>query len=261
MKKTIFALLVPVLLIGLSGCVKPVGEGEVKEDFYGNQKSGLANPASVYCEEEGGSLKNVETEAGTAGICVLADGTECDEWEYYRGECPKKEDETATSTDKNNSENTATGTEVIATSTEEQTATSTTVLESGKVIEDSGTIEPMTEAEKKEVENWQTVNRADNGFSIRFHKDWYYTIDYTQAASAGYDLLIGFSPTSDIWETSYPYPVVLVVLDADKVLGDNLEYVKLVTTRNGKKYILATDDTAEYADVMSKMAKTLAFTE
>jgi len=52
--------------------------------------SQIANPASVYCEEQGGTLKMVETTEGTAGICVLSDGTECDEWAYYRAECPKR---------------------------------------------------------------------------------------------------------------------------------------------------------------------------
>ena len=53
--------------------------------------TGLPNPASVYCEEQGGTLKMVETDAGTQGICVLEDGTECDEWAYFRGECPELE--------------------------------------------------------------------------------------------------------------------------------------------------------------------------
>jgi len=53
-----------------------------------NTETQIANPASVFCEAHGGELKMVEDEAGVQGICVLADGKECDEWEYYRGECP-----------------------------------------------------------------------------------------------------------------------------------------------------------------------------
>ena len=48
---------------------------------------GLANPASVYCEEQGGTLRNEETEQGTRGICVLLDGTECGQWSYFYGRC------------------------------------------------------------------------------------------------------------------------------------------------------------------------------
>lgn len=48
----------------------------------------IANPASVYCEEQGGTLSIVDDEAGQRGICTLADGTVCDEWAYFRNECP-----------------------------------------------------------------------------------------------------------------------------------------------------------------------------
>jgi len=51
----------------------------------------LANPASVYCKEQGGTLaiKTDET-GGQYGVCTLADGTECEEWAYYNGECGVK---------------------------------------------------------------------------------------------------------------------------------------------------------------------------
>lgn len=47
----------------------------------------LANPASVYCDEQGGTVDLREGEGGTAGFCVFADGSECEEWAYFRGEC------------------------------------------------------------------------------------------------------------------------------------------------------------------------------
>lgn len=49
--------------------------------------SGLPNPASVYCEEKGGRLEMRQNDSGTAGVCIFQDGSECDEWAYYRGEC------------------------------------------------------------------------------------------------------------------------------------------------------------------------------
>jgi putative hemolysin len=48
----------------------------------------LANPASVYCEEQGYTLEiRTDSDGGQYGVCVFADGTECDEWAFYRGEC------------------------------------------------------------------------------------------------------------------------------------------------------------------------------
>lgn len=48
---------------------------------------GLANPASVYCEEQGGTLLIQSEAGGETGYCVFPDGSQCEEWAYYRGEC------------------------------------------------------------------------------------------------------------------------------------------------------------------------------
>jgi hypothetical protein len=48
----------------------------------------MANPASVYCEEQGGRLDIRTAEDGSQmGICVFEDGSECEEWAFYRKEC------------------------------------------------------------------------------------------------------------------------------------------------------------------------------
>jgi putative hemolysin len=53
------------------------------------QNVGLANPASVFCVQNSGTLEIVTDLSGwQSGICHLLDGTTCDEWAYFRGECP-----------------------------------------------------------------------------------------------------------------------------------------------------------------------------
>jgi putative hemolysin len=48
----------------------------------------LPNPASVYCEEQGGTVDiRTDADGNQAGVCVFQDGSECDEWAYFRGEC------------------------------------------------------------------------------------------------------------------------------------------------------------------------------
>ncbi len=49
----------------------------------------MPNPASVYCEEHGGTLEIREDPAtgGQVGYCLFADGSECEEWAFFRGEC------------------------------------------------------------------------------------------------------------------------------------------------------------------------------
>ena len=44
----------------------------------------IANPALIYCVENGGKLKIVDCAEGQHGICVLKDGTECGELEIFQ---------------------------------------------------------------------------------------------------------------------------------------------------------------------------------
>lgn len=48
---------------------------------------GLPNPASVFCEEQGYKLELRTDASGTAGYCIFPDGSECEEWAFFRGEC------------------------------------------------------------------------------------------------------------------------------------------------------------------------------
>ena len=80
--KTRTLWLVALLAIGaltLAGCNKtntPV-ENPVEEEVE------IANPASVYCEENGGALVLEEG----AWLCMFPDGSYCEEWSYQRWEC------------------------------------------------------------------------------------------------------------------------------------------------------------------------------
>lgn len=49
--------------------------------------AGLANPASVHCQEQGGRLELVTIPEGQIGVCVFTDGSLCEEWAYFRDEC------------------------------------------------------------------------------------------------------------------------------------------------------------------------------
>lgn len=48
----------------------------------------MPNPASTYCQEHGGTLEIVTAADGSqSGLCRFPDGSACDEWAYFRGEC------------------------------------------------------------------------------------------------------------------------------------------------------------------------------
>lgn len=54
-------------------------------------KVGIANPASVFCIQQGGKLRIVKTAQGEHAICVLADGREVEEWKYFREHHPSSQ--------------------------------------------------------------------------------------------------------------------------------------------------------------------------
>ncbi len=58
----------------------------------------LGNPASVYCQEKGGRLEIKKGPQGEYGICHFKDGSECEEWKFFRGQCHKGEYFSASST-------------------------------------------------------------------------------------------------------------------------------------------------------------------
>jgi uncharacterized protein len=47
----------------------------------------MPSPASDHCTRSGYTLEIRSSDAGEYGACVFSDGTECEEWSFFRGEC------------------------------------------------------------------------------------------------------------------------------------------------------------------------------
>jgi len=49
----------------------------------------MPNPAAAFCLDQG-FISEIRTAAdgSQSGVCIFPDGGECDEWAYFRGECP-----------------------------------------------------------------------------------------------------------------------------------------------------------------------------
>lgn len=62
-------------------------ETDTGEDNTGD--TGIANPASTNCIDKGGELIMEEEDEGQVGYCVFDDGSKCEEWALFRGECKK----------------------------------------------------------------------------------------------------------------------------------------------------------------------------
>lgn len=83
MEKLLLTILIVFVLLG--GVY--LGYTLLKED--NNQNTGIANPASTNCIEKGGTLRIVDEEGGQVGYCYFDDGSNCEEWAFFRGECKK----------------------------------------------------------------------------------------------------------------------------------------------------------------------------
>ncbi len=64
-------------------CTPPGVDVKPAPEVFAN----MANPASVYCTENGGKLDIRQGDGGEVGICVFSSGAECEEWAFFRGEC------------------------------------------------------------------------------------------------------------------------------------------------------------------------------
>src|SRR4030066_2370978 len=60
-------------------------------------QAGIPNPASVYCTQQGNKHEiRMAADGSQNGICVFPDGSEWDEWAYFRGECSLAAQKTST---------------------------------------------------------------------------------------------------------------------------------------------------------------------
>lgn len=84
MKKHIAVALIVVgaLVPTLAAC----GDDEEPTDTTPDTTAQVANPASEYCVEQGGTVELVDEAGGQVGYCNLPDGRRIEEWEFYNAE-------------------------------------------------------------------------------------------------------------------------------------------------------------------------------
>lgn len=77
-----------VLIFALSACATITGQSVPQSTPTTENQANLPNPASVYCEEQGYQLEiRTAADGSQSGYCLFPDGSECEEWAYYHGEC------------------------------------------------------------------------------------------------------------------------------------------------------------------------------
>jgi len=92
-KKTIFLIMGCCLVAGLlvAGCTQSSPQVQTPTAAPTTQvtqgSTAIANPASVYCGQKGGTLQiKKDATGGEYGMCNFTNGTSCEEWALFRGE-------------------------------------------------------------------------------------------------------------------------------------------------------------------------------
>jgi len=86
---TFFSLLI-ILLVFVYGLkvLDNLGKLQLSPETKVGQFVRAANPASVYCIQQGGELEiREDLEGNQIGYCLFPGGKECEEWAYFRSSC------------------------------------------------------------------------------------------------------------------------------------------------------------------------------
>jgi putative hemolysin len=81
-------LTLSISLILLTTCAAPVNQQIATPVSTDIPQATMPNPASAYCVEHGFKSEiRTAADGSQSGVCIFPDGSECDEWAYFRGEC------------------------------------------------------------------------------------------------------------------------------------------------------------------------------
>ena len=86
-RRWIFVVLIAAVCCLVLGC-RATGIPQEDETSAPTGAVGLPNPAAVFCQEQGHEYEIRTADDGSQyGVCIFADGSECDGWAFFRGEC------------------------------------------------------------------------------------------------------------------------------------------------------------------------------
>lgn len=144
----------------------PIVQGDVDDEIA--KDTALSNPATVYCLQNGGKFSMSKTlDGSTEGICELPNNIQCEEWAYYKGDCPsgskKKDIPTQSSTSTINTGATPTTTPELI-EPDPKINTNTDEEENVKVAKLELTVEPNEAGEI--TTKWKTNVKSTNGFIV-----------------------------------------------------------------------------------------------
>ena len=87
MKRILTSTFLAIFIV-LTSCTSPQTPPTPSPVSTDTSQPDMPNPASAFCEEQGYRLDiRTAADGSQAGYCIFPDGSECDEWAYFRSEC------------------------------------------------------------------------------------------------------------------------------------------------------------------------------
>ena len=95
----ILAIVILVIIIGAAFAI--TGPSQVPGPARNTTGAGIPNPAAEFCSSQAGNRYEIRAapDGSQYGVCILPDGTVCDEWDYFRGNCTAATDSAQPVTD------------------------------------------------------------------------------------------------------------------------------------------------------------------
>ena len=81
--------IVVVLAAFVTGACSPAGTQTATSAVVTKKGDAeIANPASQYCIDQGGTMVIQRGDGGEYGVCIFEENRHCEEWALMRGDCP-----------------------------------------------------------------------------------------------------------------------------------------------------------------------------
>ena len=84
----IWKIFIFLTLLVFVSCTTPPTQSTIAPVSTEIPHANMPNPASAFCVEQGFKSEiRTAADGSQSGVCIFPDGSECDEWAYFRGEC------------------------------------------------------------------------------------------------------------------------------------------------------------------------------
>lgn len=131
---------------------------------------------------------------------------------------------------------------------------------SQKINKKNELINKTLDEREPDTSNWRTYVKKEKNVRLKYHKDWYYDRDEQAEKDLGYDLYVGFAESPEILDQGRFYPIEFIIVDKDYEFPQYYSgYVKVIAVKDGKQYVLKTEDSFGYIDIIDKMTESFEF--